>query len=451
MSAASDVPRGAHGTAALTVLAVEPIPEVRPGADLAALILAARPLPEPGDVLVVTSKVVSKAEGRLVPAPTDPTERAELRRELVLEQAGRVVAQRGSTLITQDANGLVQAAAGVDGSNVESDELALLPEHPDASAVELRRALAAALGFDVPVVLTDTMGRAWRRGQIDQAIGASGLPVLIDYAGAVDRQGNALKVTQAALADELAAAADLVKGKLGGTPVALVRGLSLVDDGSSAHDLVRAREEDFFWLGADDARAQGREEAVLLRRSIRTFTDEPVPAERIEHALRVALTAPAPHHSAPVRFVHVRERRTALLDAMAEAWRADLAADGRSADEIGRRVARGELLYRAPELVLAFLTDDGRHTYPDDVRNRHEHTMFRVAGGAAVQSLLVALAADGIGSCWVGSTIFAPEVVTEQLALPRTWEPLGAIAIGYPVEPLTARPLPEADGRIVVR
>jgi coenzyme F420-0:L-glutamate ligase/coenzyme F420-1:gamma-L-glutamate ligase len=345
---------------AITVLPVRGLPEFRPGDDLAAALAAAAPWIVDGDVVVVTSKIFSKVEGRLVPAPTDPEARDALRRELVDAETERVLARRGRTLIVAGKLGIVQAAAGIDGSNVRRDELALLPADPDASATRLRAELGRLLGVEVAVVVTDTMGRSWRVGQTDVAIGSAGLEVLHRYAGAEDAEGNELVVTEVAIADELASAADLVKGKLGGLPVAVVRGMRPVDDGSTARELVRPLDEDMFWLGTDEAIAKGRREAVLLR--------------------------------------------------------------------------------RAPELVLAFRTGDGMHTYPDEARRLGERTMFTVAGGAAVQSLLVALAAEGLASCWVGSTIFAPDVVRAALDLPPDWQPLGAVAVGMPAEPLVPRP-----------
>jgi coenzyme F420-0:L-glutamate ligase / coenzyme F420-1:gamma-L-glutamate ligase len=437
----------------ISVAPVRGLPEFRPGDDLAGALAAAAPWLADGDVVVVTSKVVSKVEGRLVAAPTDPDARDALRRELVDAQAQRVLARRGRTLIVAGPLGVVQAAAGIDGSNVRRDELALLPVDPDASAARLRGDLKGLLGVDVAVVVTDTLGRTWRVGQTDVAIGSAGLTVLHRYEGSRDAEGNELLVTEVALADEVAAAADLVKGKLGGLPVAVVRGLRPVDDGSTARELVRPLDEDMFWLGTDEAiargRGQGRSEAVLLRRSTRDFADAPVDAAALRRAVGVALTAPAPHHSAPFRFGWVREPglRTALLDALATRWRAHLTADGRPAAEIERRLRRGDLLRRAPELVLAFRTGAGMHTYPDDARRVGERTMFTVAGGAAVQSLLVALAAEGLASCWVGSTIFAPDVVRRVLALPADWQPLGAVAVGVPRVPLVPRePREPADG-----
>ncbi|CAN5205319.1 coenzyme F420-0:L-glutamate ligase [soil metagenome] len=434
-----------HGAAAaIEILPVPGLPEFRPGDDLTALLAAAAPWLRDGDVVVVTSKVLSKCEGRIVAAPTDPEARDALRRKLIDGEAVRVLARKGRTLITENALGLIQAAAGVDGSNIGTSELALLPVDPDGSAARLRAGLREHLGVAVGIVITDTMGRAWRNGQTDAAIGAAGIPVLHGYAGAVDRHGNELLVTEVAVADEIAAAADLVKGKLTGIPVAVVRGLSLTDDGSTGRDLLRPGEDDLFWLGTAESIALGRRQAQLLRRSVRHFGPDPVEPGVIEDAIAEALTAPAPHHTRPVRFVWLQsaQRRTALLDRMKEQWRSDLRADAETAaaltdTAIERRVARGQILYDAPEIVIPFMVPDGAHSYPDPVRTAAEHTMFTVAAGAAIQALLVALAVRGVGSCWIGSTIFAPDLVRAELDLPPDWEPLGAIAIGHP---------PESDG-----
>lgn len=443
-----------HGSAGpVQIIPVTGLGEFRPGDDVAAAVAAAADWLRDDDVVVVTSKVLSKVEGRMVPAPTDPEQRDALRRKLIDDEAVRVVARKGRTLITENAIGLIQAAAGVDGSNVESAELALLPVDPDRSAAAVRDGLARRLGVRVGVVVTDTMGRAWRNGQTDVAIGAAGLTVLHGYAGAHDTFGNELVVTEIAVADELAAAADLVKGKLTGIPVAVVRGLTLHDDGSSGHTLVRAGRDDLFWLGTAEAIDLGRRQAQLLRRSVRSFSTEPVAAELIEAAVAEALTAPAPHHTRPVRFVWVREHtnRTQLLDAMKAQWQADLTGDGRSPEQIANRVARGQLLYDAPELVIPMMVPDGAHSYPDPARTAAEHTMFTVAAGAAVQGLLVALAAREVGSCWVGSTIFAADVVRAELDLPADWEPLGAIAIGYPSDPQGVRDPVSVDGLLHYR
>ncbi|MFT3714542.1 MAG: coenzyme F420-0:L-glutamate ligase [Gordonia sp. (in: high G+C Gram-positive bacteria)] len=437
-------PTDHRATDGLQILPVTGLGEFGPESDLAAEIVAAAPWLADGDVVVVTSKVFSKIEGRIVAAPTDPDERDALRRRLVDDETVRVVAARGRMRITVNRNGLVQAAAGVDGSNLATDRLALLPVDPDASAARLRAALADR-GLAVAVIVTDTMGRAWRGGQTDVAIGASGLAVRHGYAGAVDAYGNRLAVTDIAVADELAAAADLVKGKLDGIPVAVVRGWKAVDDGSTAADLVRSGPDDLFRLGADEALAQGRREALLTRRSVRRFSGEPVPEAVMREAFADALTAPAPHHTRPVHFLWLRdpERRRTLLDAMSAAWHTDLQGDAKSPESIEKRVARGRILYDAPELVVPVLTGDGMHDYPDRRRNDCERTMFTVAGGAAVGSFLVALSVREVGSCWVGSTIFAAPTVREVLDLDPSWMPLGAVAVGYPESPPTGE-----DGRL---
>jgi coenzyme F420-0:L-glutamate ligase / coenzyme F420-1:gamma-L-glutamate ligase len=236
------------GPERLTCLPVDGIGEVRAGDDLAALVASAVDLHD-GDILVVTSKVVSKAEGRV---------RTAKREEALLEETDRTVATRGRTSIVRTHHGLVMAAAGIDASNTASGTVVLLPRDPDASARRLRETLAERTGRNVAVLVTDTAGRAWRNGQTDIAIGAAGLEVLHDYAGRVDPHGNELEVTAPAVADELAAAADLVKRKLDRRPAALVRGLAgLVLDrgahGAGAAGLVREESQDMFGLGAREA------------------------------------------------------------------------------------------------------------------------------------------------------------------------------------------------------
>ncbi len=438
--------------AGLQVLPVTGLPDFRPGDDLAGAIATAAPWIVDGDVLVVTSKIVSKVEGQLVVSPTDPIARENFRRDLIDTETVRLVAQMGRTKIVENKLGIIAAAAGIDASNVRLDEIALLPVDPDASAAAIVAAFADR-AITVGVVITDTQGRAWRNGVTDVAIGAAGVLVLDDHRGGVDAFGNELVVTQVGLGDEIAAAGDLVKGKLAGVPVAVVRGLAARAPGADlgARALIRPYDEDLFRLGTDLAIAQGRREAVLLRRTVRSFTSDPVDEDTLRRCIGIALTAPAPHHTKPVRFVLVREHRQALLQSMLAEWEADLATDGWPDDRIDRRTARGQILHQATEIIIPFVTGDGRHDYPDERRRQAERTMFTVAGGAAVQALLVALAAAGIGSAWISSTIFAPVVVRSVLGLPDDWEPLGAIGIGHPVGALEPRPAAPIDDAFVIR
>ncbi len=257
-----DSPGAGSGAARVIVLPVRGLPDLRPGDDLAGLIAAAAGWIAAGDVVVVTSKAVSKVEGRLVPAPTDPAGREAARQAAVEAETVRVLATRGRTKIVETRQGLVLAAAGVDASNVRPGELALLPVDPDASARHLRDGLRAALGVDVAVVVSDSMGRPWRLGVVDVAIGAAGLRAVEDLRGATDTHGALLEMTEVAVADEVAAAADLAKGKLSGVPVAVVRGLSPVDDRGGARVLLRPPAEDMFRLGTAEAVELGRRQAL---------------------------------------------------------------------------------------------------------------------------------------------------------------------------------------------
>lgn len=251
------------------------IPEIQAQDDLATIIgdviQASAEGIAAGDILVVTSKIVSKAEGRQV-AATD-------RDEAISTETVRVVASRphpgGVTQIVENRQGLILAAAGVDNSNTPDGTVLLLPDDPDASAQALCTVLRTRFEVPIGIIISDTLGRAWREGQTDTAIGAAGVQVFEDYRGTEDSFGNILSASTAAVADEIAGAADLVKRKVSGRPVALVRGLQhlvltddeLSDPAHTAKSLIRPSENDMFRLGSKEAYAQGFEDGHVTARA----------------------------------------------------------------------------------------------------------------------------------------------------------------------------------------
>jgi coenzyme F420-0:L-glutamate ligase/coenzyme F420-1:gamma-L-glutamate ligase len=244
------------------IIAVAGMPEVRPGDDLAALILEAVRGQgadiEDGDVLVVTQKIVSKAEGRLVdlrqvePSPHARELAAQTGKdarllEVILRESRRIVRQEGGVIICETEHGFVCANAGVDTSNVGGGMVSLLPQNPDQSAERIRAAIQEKkAGISVAVIISDTFGRPWREGHTNVAIGVAGMSPIKDYVGQRDPHGYVLRVSAMAVADELAAAAELVMGKLSRVPVAIVRGLDYQRAEGSAKELIRPAERDLF-------------------------------------------------------------------------------------------------------------------------------------------------------------------------------------------------------------
>jgi coenzyme F420-0:L-glutamate ligase / coenzyme F420-1:gamma-L-glutamate ligase len=311
----------------ITVDAPDGAPEVGPGDDLAALVDDLFDLAD-GDIVTVTSKVVSKAEGRV---------RLGTRDDALPDETGRVVARRGPTTIVRTRHGLTLAAAGIDASNVAPGTVVLLPEDPDASARAIRESLLARTGRNVGVLVTDTAGRAWREGQTDIAIGAAGLRVLVDLAGSVDPHGNELAVTAPAVADELAGAAELAQGKLAARPLALVRGrddlvLPAGEHGPGAAALVRPEGADLFGYGA-------REAVVLALRGHdedRPAFGAPADADELAGAIRTVLPDASVRSDGGSLVVSGGDDRSLAGLAFAFGWRPD---DAPGPDGLGLRPA----------------------------------------------------------------------------------------------------------------
>ncbi len=446
----------------------------QPGDDLVEPLLAALDdaglTLEDGDVVCVASKAIALVEGSLIDAEEVAAAAGETAdmpagghgeagrskgegetvRALARARATEIVAEAPWVTVTRTPHGFVAANGGIDRSNVPGAGWLDLPVEPDASAARLRDELAERTGRDVAVIVTDTFGRPWRLGQTDVALGAAGIAVLRDERGTTDLEGRTLGVTVAAVADAIAGAADLVRTKSSATPFVLVRGLAPLTAAGGAEvglgaDLVRPLEEDLFRRGTADAAVDG----LIARRTVRAFdVERQVPGDLLEEAAAAATTAPAPHHTRPWRIVRLTDAtRARMLDAMADAWRADLSGDGMDADAIDVRVARSDALHRtAPELLAVFVDLSDAHGYADERRSRAERDLFVLSGGAAIEALLVALAARGLGGAWTSSTVFCAPTVREALAVPDTWEPLGTVAVGWPATAVPRRPAPTTSG-----
>jgi coenzyme F420-0:L-glutamate ligase/coenzyme F420-1:gamma-L-glutamate ligase len=365
----------------LEILAVQGIPEVLAGDDLASLIVShARGLLD-GDVLVVTSKIVSKAEGQ----------RFDIDRESAIDaETVRVVARRGDTRIVQTRHGFVMAAAGVDASNVTKGDVLVLPVDPDASARRIRDGVRSLTGVNVGVVISDTFGRPWRNGVTDAAVGFAGLLAFEDLRGTVDPYGNELHVTLTCTVDEIAAAADLVKGKLTGIPVAIMRGLSVVLDAESpatqgVSNIVRRIEDDLFSLGTRD----------VLRARVDTleFGDESVDPERINRAVHEASHAARPAGWDLLRFVVLAARD------VPSSLQADV-----------------EVPASAAMVIVAYLP--GSPTAQD-----------LLAAGAAIENVLVALAIEQVGSRWLWLAVAPRPELATVVGVDECW-PVSLIAVG---------------------
>ncbi len=396
------------------ILAVQGIGEVVAGDDLVELIASYAPPLRDGDVLVVTSKIVSKAEGRVV----------DLDREAAIDaETVRVVARRGNTRIVTTRHGFVMAAAGVDASNVEKGRAVLLPLDSDASARRLRDGIRDRLGVDIGVIISDTFGRPWRVGVTDVAVGVAGLAALDDLRGTVDSYGNDLQVTVTCIADEIAAAADLVKGKLSAVPIAIVRGLSVVrsEISSGIGDVVRSADDDMFSLGTRDvlpARVDalsfgtGMVSIAAVARAISAASYAASPVDSFAPAsspgtsttISHAATSPAsfPDMSLPEVPIGIEFLVVEPLDVKG------------SIDEL-----LGSLAASAALFVIPWLPQSPR---PSSMRQL-------LAAGAAIENVLVGLAIEQLASRWI-----LPEnpLVPAVFGLDDDARPLGVITIGQP-------------------
>jgi coenzyme F420-0:L-glutamate ligase / coenzyme F420-1:gamma-L-glutamate ligase len=361
------------------VVPLDGLSEVVPGDDLAAILvprlhdLGLRS----GDVVAVTQKVVSKAEGRLAAAAD--------RDAVVAAETVRVVARRGELLIAETRHGLICANAGVDASNLEEGVLSLLPRDPDASAARLREALAAALGVDAAVVITDTFGRPWREGVVNVAIGCAGLPALLDLRGLPDHHGRVMDTTVVALADEVAAASGLVMTKAARVPVAIVRGVDRAGaQNSVARDLVRAPADDLF--------RESPLQAVQSLEAARRFGPGRVPRAAVEEAVRAAVAA-----------------------GRAPGW-LFVAVDSPT----GRRRVRAALATDRIPATAALLLIPCAPTEGTDP----------LGSGRTVQDVLLALRAQGVASMWTATTPTEGRAILGGLELGARPFPLGVVAAG---------------------
>jgi coenzyme F420-0:L-glutamate ligase/coenzyme F420-1:gamma-L-glutamate ligase len=431
--------------------ALSGVPMVKPGDDLAGIILgalaASNETLRDGDVLVIAQKIVSKAQDRFVRLDTvTPSADAErLAREvnkdarlvdLILRESTEVVRHRRDVLIVAHRLGLVMANAGIDQSNVDQgvndDTALLLPENPDATCAELRAALRAHTGAEVAIIINDSHGRAFRNGTVGVAIGASGLAALADLRGAPDLYGRRLLSTEVALADEIASAASLLMGQASeGRPIVLARGVLHAPAEGAAADLVRPKKIDLFRA----APRPSTSELLARRRSIRRYTQAPVSDDVIKQVLEAAINAPSAHNRQPWRFAVLKDAaaKERLARAMGERLREDRGRDGDASEQIEQDVARSfARITAAPVAIVVSLTMEDMDAYPDARRTAAEHQMAVQGTAMAMQNLLLAAHAAGLGASIMCGPLFCPDVVRAALTLPAQWEPQAVITMGVP-------------------
>jgi coenzyme F420-0:L-glutamate ligase/coenzyme F420-1:gamma-L-glutamate ligase len=379
------------------IIPIGGLPEVLAGDDLPKLLV--RAMREAGlalqdqDVLAVTQKIVSKAEGRVV------AEGPEGKAGWVARETRRIVAKRDDVVIAETRHGLVCANAGVDASNVAEGFLTLLPEDPDGSAERIRAAVSAATGRRIGVVMTDTFGRAWRRGVVNVAIGCAGLPSLVDLRGTKDASGRVLEATIVALADEVAAASGLAMGKADGIPAAIVRGVRAEAPPLPASEIVRPPDEDLF-------RTSPLQALHAMHSGMRLGPGE-VPRAALEAAVRAAYAAIGAEGGDRLLFValHPGPVRRRLLAAV-----------------------QLEIPGEAALVIVPFVSARAGPEGPNQANG--ERDARHVSGGAAIQNLRLALHAQGVASHWTPVPALRWHEAGDSLGVSAEWTPLGIITAG---------------------
>ena len=446
----------AHATSARVIsakscvarfVALAGVPLVQPGDDIAAIILAALAASHEtlcdGDVVVIAQKIVSKAEGRIVPlASVLPSAEAHSLAqkvnkdprlvELILRESTEIVRYRRDVLIVAHRLGFIMANAGIDHSNVEQgsgdDTALLLPEDPDATCAQLRKTIKALTDADVAVIINDSHGRAFRNGTVGVAIGASGLPALSDLRGHADLFRRRLQNTEVAIADEIASAASLLMGQADeGQPIVVARGLPMQQRNGTAAELIRAKNLDLFRSPAPGAILRGR-------RSIRRYTEKPVTDAVLEQVLETATCAPSAHNRQPWRFAVLKNfaAKERLALAMGEQLRRDRTRDGDRSDAIEQDVARSVArIIGAPIVVVICLTMEDMDRYPDDRRNAAERQMAVQGTAMAIQNMLIAAHCAGLGASVMCAPLFCPDTVRTATNLPIHWDPQALVTLGY--------------------
>jgi coenzyme F420-0:L-glutamate ligase/coenzyme F420-1:gamma-L-glutamate ligase len=487
----------------ITLSAVPGIPLIRPGDDLAEIILGclreADLSLQDGDVLVIAQKIVSKAEGRLVaPHLVEPsceatalaaeTSKAPELVEIILGDSCEVVRHRPGVLVVEQKSGFICANAGVDHSNVPTrngePQVALLPADPDESARRLRKRICQATGRQIAVIINDSHGRPFRLGTCGVAIGVAGMTPLSDRRGDPDLFGQPLRITTVGTADEIAAAASLLMGQADeGLPVVLVRGATYQHADGTARDLLRPREHDLFREPIPQTELLN---LLFRRQSIRRYQRKPVDRDTLQQLLTAACAAPSAHNRQHWRFAAITadDAKAHLAQALGEHFRRDMREEGVHPDEIEARADRSyHRLVNAPALIvvgysvrdLQFPTDDARaDVRPSDtkfkavttsgcspLRDEHASSIERVASSAtdslirpfadslvfkaeetmaiqsvaaAIENLLLAATALGLGACWICWPLFCPDVVRTALGLPPDFQAQALITLGYPAE-----------------